>query len=53
MFLWEPSKSSKPLQRMTGHLQLINQVGKQFLARIFACLPRYLVSENKDFDKRR
>lgn len=26
MFLWEPSRSSKPLQRMTGHMQLINQV---------------------------
>ena len=26
MFLWDPSQSSKPLQRMTGHLQLINQV---------------------------
>ncbi|KAK9840799.1 hypothetical protein WJX81_005490 [Elliptochloris bilobata] len=26
MFLWEPSTSDKPLARMTGHLQLINQV---------------------------
>lgn len=26
MFLWDPSGSKKPLQRMTGHLQLINQV---------------------------
>lgn len=26
IFLWEPSKSKKPLGRMTGHLQLINQV---------------------------
>lgn len=26
MFLWEPSKSNKPIQRMTGHVQLINQV---------------------------
>ncbi len=25
MFLWEPSSSDKPLARMTGHLQLINQ----------------------------
>ena len=25
MFLWEPSLSKKPLQRMTGHVQLINQ----------------------------
>jgi len=27
MFLWEPSSSDKPLARMTGHLQLINQAG--------------------------
>lgn len=26
MFLWEPSTSNKPLGRMTGHVQLINQV---------------------------
>ena len=26
MFLWEPSTSQKPTARMTGHLQLINQV---------------------------
>lgn len=26
MFLWEPSTSKKPLARMTGHMQLINQV---------------------------
>jgi len=26
MFLWEPSISKKPLQRLTGHMQLINQV---------------------------
>ena len=26
MFLWEPASSQKPLARMTGHLQLINQV---------------------------
>jgi len=26
MFLWEPSVSKKPLQRLTGHMQLINQV---------------------------
>ncbi|KAL3140994.1 hypothetical protein ABBQ32_005511 [Trebouxia sp. C0010 RCD-2024] len=26
MFLWQPSVSKKPLQRMTGHMQLINQV---------------------------
>ena len=26
MFLWEPSASAKPLARMTGHMQLINQV---------------------------
>jgi ribosome assembly protein 4 len=27
LFLWEPASSAKPLARMTGHLQLINQVG--------------------------
>lgn len=26
LFLWEPSTSQKPVARMTGHLQLINQV---------------------------
>ncbi len=26
MFLWEPSVTKKPLQRLTGHMQLINQV---------------------------
>ena len=26
MFLWDPSTSQKPTARMTGHLQLINQV---------------------------
>ena len=26
MFLWEPSTSKAPLARMTGHMQLINQV---------------------------
>jgi hypothetical protein len=31
MFLWEPSSSQKPLARMTGHLQLINQVDLLFL----------------------
>lgn len=25
MFLWEPSADKKPLARMTGHMQLINQ----------------------------
>ena len=25
LFLWQPSKSSKPVCRMTGHQQLINQ----------------------------
>ena len=29
MFLWEPSSSAKPLTRMTGHLQLINQVWRR------------------------
>ena len=27
MFLWEPAVDHKPLQRMTGHVQVINQVG--------------------------
>ncbi len=26
MFLWEPSTSKAPIARMTGHMQLINQV---------------------------
>lgn len=26
LFLWEPEKSSKPLARMTGHQQLVNDV---------------------------
>ena len=26
MFLWEPGKDKKPIARMTGHVQLINQV---------------------------
>lgn len=34
MFLWEPSKGSKPLQRMTGHVQLINQVGTNHLQMV-------------------
>ena len=29
MFLWEPSTAQKPIARMTGHLQLINQVTAQ------------------------
>ena len=28
LFLWNPSKSNKPVCRMTGHQQLINQVHK-------------------------
>ena len=32
MFLWEASSSSKPLGRMTGHVQLINQVRLCLLA---------------------
>lgn len=42
MFLWEPSTSSKPIARMTGHLQLINQVQ-------FSPDGRWLVSAS--FDK--
>lgn len=26
MFMWEPSTSKKAVARMTGHMQLINQV---------------------------
>ncbi len=26
MFLWEPATSKSPIARMTGHMQLINQV---------------------------
>lgn len=36
MFLWDPSGSKKPLQRMTGHLQLINQVAFSPDGRFFA-----------------
>ena len=32
MFLWEPSTSQKPIARMTGHLQLINQVRAYMVA---------------------
>ena len=28
LFLWEPSTQKQPLARMTGHMQLINQVGR-------------------------
>lgn len=35
MFLWEPSVSKKPLQRLTGHMQLINQVKVFFLFVLF------------------
>jgi ribosome assembly protein 4 len=27
MFLWDPANTKKPITRMTGHQQLINQVG--------------------------
>ena len=37
IFLWEPSKSKKPLGRMTGHLQLINQVGLELVDGV--CTP--------------
>ena len=43
MFLWEPSVSKKPLQRLTGHMQLINQVCtfscNSLLARSQRCKP--------------
>ena len=39
MFLWEPSADKKPLARMTGHMQLINQVRQPpRLAAEAACL---------------
>jgi len=44
MFLWEPSKSSKPLQRMTGHLQLINQVGVSVVLPVRPVVDRGLAS---------
>ena len=28
MILWQPSTSKQPVARMTGHVQLINQVGR-------------------------
>lgn len=27
LFLWEPAQSRTPVARMTGHMQLVNQVG--------------------------
>lgn len=40
MFLWQPSVSKKPLQRMTGHMQLINQVKVVMVTCAFAsCFP--------------
>jgi ribosome assembly protein 4 len=36
MYLWEPSVSKKPLLRMTGHQQLINQVSFSPDGRYFA-----------------
>lgn len=27
LFLWEPGTGKAPIARMTGHMQLINQVG--------------------------
>lgn len=38
IFLWEPSKSKKPLGRMTGHLQLINQVGLVYSCGVWSLL---------------
>ena len=31
MFMWEPSTSKTPVARMTGHMQLINQVRSSWL----------------------
>ena len=42
MFLWEPGRDKKPLARMTGHVQLINQV-------VFSPDGRWVVSAS--FDK--
>lgn len=41
MYLWEPSKSSKPITRMTGHQKLVNHVS-------FSPDGRYIVSSSFD-----
>lgn len=37
MFLWEPATSQKPVARMTGHLQLINQVRARTISYLGLC----------------
>jgi hypothetical protein len=37
MFLWTPSTSKSHVARMTGHVQLINQVGAIRVAYIAVC----------------
>lgn len=34
MFLWEPSEKKQHVERMTGHQQLVNQVGRENLHRL-------------------
>ncbi len=47
MFLWEPSVSKKPLQRLTGHMQLINQVhpGCSLLVKGFSGFLIFMVNQ--------
>ena len=49
LFLWHPAKSNKPVCRMTGHQQLINQVTYLFVlvTRIYGIIIcRYLTTRS-------
>ncbi|DBB18332.1 TPA: hypothetical protein ACH3X3_003281 [Trebouxia sp. C0006] len=48
MFLWEPSISKKPLQRLTGHMQLINQVHPCCCSGLLPQNTPSMVAENND-----
>lgn len=42
MFLWEPATSKAPLARMTGHMQLINQVPHKRIPKMTVTTCRFL-----------